>query len=507
MKIKYVPIRYITAISVMLVEIAAVIGGVIALCFHSPVFALAAVVTHAICVVTIIASDDNPDYKVPWLFFVLTLPIVGFMLYLMFYSRRLKRKFINRMKAVDIMTRYEKEDGDELCRLACEDPDACAQARMIMKIADTHIFENTLQEYFPLGDGVMEPMLSDLESAEKFIYVEYFIIEKGLLWDSILEILKRKVAEGVDVKLIYDDVGCMLTLPGNYYRKLRRIGIGATPFSMLTGTVDSKFNNRSHRKIMVIDGRVGYTGGINLADEYINRIEKHGHWKDTAIRLEGEAVRELTRLFMIDYGINVRRLPELSENLFPKVGVKARDGFLIPFGDGPSPIYRRRVGKTVIQNLINGAREYVYMTTPYLIIDNELCSCIENAALRGVDVRILLPHIPDKRIIFTMTRSYYKRLLDAGVRIFEYEPGFLHAKTYLADGKTAMLGTVNLDYRSLVHHFENGVWIYRSSVIHDIKSDIDSTLEKCIEIDPKNMKRGPLSSALSSVVRIFSPLL
>lgn len=506
-KLKAIPIRYITAMAVMLFEIAAVMLIVILLDSRFSVFHLAVTVTQAVCVIVIIASDDNPDYKVPWLFFVLVLPIVGFMIYLMFYSRRLKKKFTKRLKDAGDAARYEKSDDELMMRLTDEDGDAASQARMLLNICDTHIFTNTAQQYFSVGDDLMLPLLRDLEAAESFIYMEYFIIERGLFWDSILDVLKRKAADGVDVKLIYDDVGCMLTLPGNYYRRLRKMGIKATPFSMLTGSADSKFNNRSHRKITVIDGKVGYTGGINLADEYINRIEKHGHWKDTAIRLEGEAVWELTRLFLIDYGINVRHLPQIDVDLFPHNDAISEDGYMIPFGDGPSPIYKHRVGKSVIQSIINGAERYVYMTTPYLIIDNELCACIENAALRGVDVRILLPHVPDKKIIFTMTRSYYKRLMDAGVKIYEYEPGFLHAKSYLADDSIAMTGTVNLDYRSLVHHFENGVWMYKCQAVRQIKDDIEQTLSKCIEVTPEMIRPGLISVIIRSVVRVFAPLL
>ncbi|MGM9664422.1 MAG: phosphatidylserine/phosphatidylglycerophosphate/cardiolipin synthase family protein, partial [Eubacteriales bacterium] len=324
---------------------------------------------------------------------------------------------------------------------------------------------------------------------------------------AILEVLKRKAAEGVTVRVLYDDIGCMNTLPGDYAKTLRSYGIEATPFSRLRGNADSEFNNRSHRKITVIDGKIGYTGGINLADEYINEIKKHGHWKDTGLRLEGEAVWELTRLFLCDYGINVKVLPENKHELYPASSVPKEDGYLIPFGDGPRPLYERRVGKSVIENMLSSATRYMYMTTPYLIIDNELCQSIENAALRGVDVRIIVPHIPDKKLVFEMTKSFYCRLMKAGVRIYEYEPGFIHAKSYIADGEYAMIGTINLDYRSLVHHFENGVWMYRCASIQELKADIDDTLAKSIEITPDMLKTGLLMRFVRSVVRIFAPML
>ncbi len=486
-------------------EILAIIGIVTALCYFVPYFYIAAYMTSIGCIVSIISSDDNPEYKVPWILCVLLVPIAGFMLYLMFYSRKLQPKFIRRLKQLREMG-YKHDDTQSLLRLKAEDKNAAAQAKMLCEIADTHLFTNTVQRYYPLGEDMHAAMLSDLAKAEKFIYMEYFIIEEGRFWGSILDILKEKAAAGVEVKVLYDDIGCMSTLPGDYHRQLGKFGIEALPFSRLRGNADSEFNNRSHRKITVIDGKVGYTGGINLADEYINEVERFGHWKDTAIRLEGEAVWELTKLFLTDFGINSKKIPNVREGLYPKADMGGH-GYLIPFGDGPRPIYNRRVGKSVIQNILGSATEYVYMTTPYLIIDNDLCISIENAALRGVDVRIIVPHIPDKKLVFTMTRSFYPRLMAAGVKIYEYTPGFIHAKSYIADDKYAMIGTINLDYRSLVHHFENGVWMYGTGSIADMKADIDATLEKSMEVMPEMLKTNLLTRVIRSLVRVFAPML
>lgn len=505
-EINYIPVRYIIAVLITALEVAAVIGIVVALCYYVPYFYIAAYLTEIFCVLRIISSDDNPDYKVPWLLFVLIIPIAGFMLYFMFYSRTLQKRFIKRM---DELKRhgYDHDDGEILSSLRESDPNAFAQATMLCKIADCHVFTNTKQDYFPLGEDMFARLLVDLESAKKFIYMEYFIIEEGKFWNSILEILKRKAAEGVEVKVLYDDIGCMMTLPGDYHKTLRTYGIEATPFSRLKGNADSEFNNRSHRKITVIDGRVGYTGGVNIADEYINEVVKYGHWKDTAIRLEGDAVKELTKLFAVDYGINCRKLPEMNAELYPETGDISAQGYVIPFGDGPNPIYERRVGKSVIQNMLSGATRYAWMTSPYLIIDNDLCTDLENAALRGVDVRIILPHIPDKKIVFGMTRSFYSRLMSAGVKIYEYEPGFIHAKSYLADDRIAMIGTINLDYRSLVHHFENGAWMYNCEAVGALKSDIEATLSKSIEVTPDMLKTNLLQRIIRAVVRIFAPML
>ncbi len=391
--------------------------------------------------------------------------------------------------------------------MECENAHASAQAKMLCSISGASVFKNTKQTYYPLGEDMWQAMLSDLEKAEKFIFMEYFIIEEGRFWNSILDILKRKAAEGVTVRVLYDDIGCMSTLPGDYHKHLAKFGIEAAPFSRLHGQADGEFNNRSHRKICVIDGKVGYTGGVNIADEYINKIERFGHWKDTGVRLEGEAVWELTRLFLTDYGINAKVLPERKCEFYPKQSDLHADGYVIPFGDAPYPLYERRVGKSVIQNMLASATKYMYMTTPYLIIDNELCQSIENAALRGVDVRIIVPHIPDKKLVFGMTRSFYHRLMKSGVKIYEYKPGFIHAKSYIADGEYAMIGTINLDYRSLVHHFENGVWMYRCESIKDLKKDIEETMAKSIKVTSDMLKTGLITRFIRSVVRIFAPML
>ncbi len=308
------------------------------------------------------------------------------------------------------------------------------------------------------------------------------------------------------MKVVYDDIGCMSTLPGYYYKQLVNLGISAVPFARLRGQANNKFNNRSHRKILVIDDKVGYTGGINIADEYINQRERFGHWKDTGIRLQGEAVIELTKMFITDYSLNFRKSTEDYEKYY--ICEKYADrGFVMPFGSGPRPIYEKEVGKAVIMNMLNQAKRYVYITTPYLIIDNELCQAIENSAVRGIDVKIITPHIPDKKLIFGMTRSSYRRFIDSGAEIYEYTLGFIHAKMYLSDDEIAMIGTINLDYRSLVHHFENGVWIYKCNVIDDIKADIIDTISKSEKIENDTLKDTLPKRFIRAIVRIFSPML
>ena len=504
-EVNYIPLRYIFAILMTVAEVLVIIGAVAILFYALPYAYVGIYAVEIFCVLKIVASDDNPDYKVPWLLFVLILPVVGFMLYFLFYSRKLKRKFVRRLKVL-YAHRYQREDGDAFAALQAEAPEIALDARMLCRIGRTHLYQGTKQQYFPLGEDMHRQMLLDLQNAKKFIFLEYFIIEEGTFWHSILDILKEKAQGGVDVRVIYDDIGCMTTLPGNYAGVLRATGIAAVPFSRLRGNADNEFNNRSHRKILVIDGAIGYTGGVNLADEYINKKKRFGHWKDSGLRLEGEAVHELTQLFLTDYSINAKDILPPCEDHFPVCRQDAV-GYVIPFGDGPRPLYDRRVSKSTIQNMLARAVQRAWITTPYLIIDNDLCTTLESTAMRGVDVRIILPHLPDKKIVFAMTRSFYPRLMAAGVKLYEYAPGFMHAKSYLIDNDLAMIGSVNLDYRSLVHHFENGVWLYRAACIQDLAKDLERTLEQCIPVDEALIKVTPLQRIFRAFIRIFAPLM
>ncbi len=502
----YIPVRYIVAALITILEILMIIGVVVALCYFVPYFYIAAWITQIVCVIRIVSSDDNPDYKIPWLLFVLILPIAGFMLYFIFYSRKLKKKHRRRLEELKGLG-YEWEDGEIFSALQRENEDGYLQAKLLCNISNAHLFHRTRQEYYALGEDMWQAMLTDLRTAQKFIYMEYFIIEQGEFWNSILGILKEKASAGVEVRVLYDDIGCMSTLPGDYAKQLKKWGIEGIPFSRLKGAADGEFNNRSHRKITVIDGLVAYTGGVNIADEYINQRTRFGHWKDGGIRLEGAGVRELTRLFLADFGINKREMLSAREDWYPRVESTADCGYVIPFGDGPNPLYVRRVGKSIIRAMVDSAKRYVYITTPYLIIDNELCQTLENAALRGVRVKIITPHIPDKKLVFGITRSFYPRLLRSGVEIYEYTPGFIHAKNYLVDGKYGMIGTINLDYRSLVHHFENGVWLCGCPCLQNLERDIEETLRKSLPVTESGVKAKFLQRCIRSVARIFSPLL
>ncbi|MDE6585140.1 MAG: PLDc N-terminal domain-containing protein [Clostridia bacterium] len=286
-EINYIPFRYIVAIFLVAIETLAVIAVMSFITIYVPYFYFAVVLTQFGVAISIINRKDNPDYKLPWLFFVMLIPIVGFMLYFMFYSRKLNKKQIKRLERL-IKQRVSKDDTAELSKVCSENEIVGSQAVMLNKLSDSHIYGKTDIRYFPLGEELFAAMVEDLKSAERFIFMEYFIIEGGLFWNTILEILKEKAKSGVEVRVVYDDIGCMMTLPGNYHKQLKKFGIKAVPFARLRGQANNEFNNRSHRKITVIDGKVGYTGGVNIADEYINRIERFGHWKDVGLRLQGE---------------------------------------------------------------------------------------------------------------------------------------------------------------------------------------------------------------------------
>lgn len=506
-EINYIPVRYIISIFLAILEIVSIIAILFLLAMYVPYFYIAIYITVVVIEIKIIASDENPDYKVPWLIAVIALPIVGMMLYFMFSKRKLPKKIIKKLDIYNKPIDYDNHK-DNLLNLKQENELLYTQGLNLCNISSSHIYKGADLKYYKIGEEMFEDIKKELVLAKKFILLEFFIIEEGIFWNSILEILKEKASSGVEVKLVYDDIGCMSTLPGGYYKELKKYKIDAVPFSKLRGTADGEFNNRSHRKILVIDGIVAFTGGVNIADEYINEVERFGHWKDTGIRLKGLCVNELTRLFLIDYYLNVKKVSDVDFNKYYNNENNINsNNYVIPFGDGPKPIYDKNVGKIAIMNLLNHATRYVYITTPYLIIDNELMRCIENAALRGVDVRIVIPHIPDKKMVFELTKNSAEILAKSNVLVYEYEPGFVHAKSYIADDLVGIIGTINLDYRSLTHHFENGVWFYDQEFVKDIKNDFNEMFEKSILINDKKHKVNIFKRVLRALLRLISPLL
>ena len=455
----------------------------------------------------IINSKSNPAYKIAWLIPILLFPVFGGLVYLLFGSDRTGRYL--RKKLQGIGTEMDNVIGEAHRRSGAEQlpPDAANQSRYISHCAYCPPYQNTTTEYLPLGEVKFERMVEELKKAKHYIFLEYFIIQEGKMWNTILDILRQKAAEGVDVRVIYDDMGCIMILPTGYDKTLEQMGIKCRIFNPFVPILSSRFNTRDHRKICVIDGNVGFTGGINLADEYINAYEKHGHWKDTSILLKGEAVFNLTVMFlsMWDYLDGTAGKTDYSR-YYPTVWDENAKGYVQPFAD--NPLDDEAVGETVYLNLINKAKRYVYITTPYLILSSEMLTALTSAAKCGVDVRIITPHIPDKWYVHAVSRSHYQPLIEAGVKIYEYTPGFIHAKTFVADDDYAVVGTINLDYRSLYLHFECAVWMYQTPSVAQVRDDFfktqqisqEITLEECRSLSfPRRLGR--------SVLRVFAPLM
>ncbi len=455
----------------------------------------------------IINSKSNPAYKIAWLIPILLFPVFGGLVYLLFGSDRTGRYL--RKKLQGIGTEMDNVIGEAHRRSGAEQlpPDAANQSRYISHCAYCPPYQNTTTEYLPLGEVKFERMVEELKKAKHYIFLEYFIIQEGKMWNTILDILRQKAAEGVDVRVIYDDMGCIMILPTGYDRTLEQMGIKCRIFNPFVPILSSRFNTRDHRKICVIDGNVGFTGGINLADEYINAYEKHGHWKDTSILLKGEAVFNLTVMFlsMWDYLDGTTGKTDYSR-YYPTVWDENAKGYVQPFAD--NPLDDEAVGETVYLNLINKAKRYVYITTPYLILSSEMLTALTSAAKCGVDVRIITPHVPDKWYVHAVSRSHYQPLIEAGVKIYEYTPGFIHAKTFVVDDDYAVVGTINLDYRSLYLHFECAVWMYQTPSVAQVRDDFfktqqisqEITLEECRSLSfPRRLGR--------SVLRVFAPLM
>ena len=455
----------------------------------------------------IINSKSNPAYKIAWLIPILLFPVFGGLVYLLFGSDRTGRYL--RKKLQGIGTEMDNVIGEAYRRSGAEQlpPDAANQSRYISHCAYCPPYQNTTTEYLPLGEVKFERMVEELKKAKHYIFLEYFIIQEGKMWNTILDILRQKAAEGVDVRVIYDDMGCIMILPTGYDKTLEQMGIKCRIFNPFVPILSSRFNTRDHRKICVIDGNVGFTGGINLADEYINAYEKHGHWKDTSILLKGEAVFNLTVMFlsMWDYLDGTAGKTDYSR-YYPTVWDENAKGYVQPFAD--NPLDDEAVGETVYLNLINKAKRYVYITTPYLILSSEMFTALTSAAKCGVDVRIITPHVPDKWYVHAVSRSHYQPLIEAGVKIYEYTPGFIHAKTFVVDDDYAVVGTINLDYRSLYLHFECAVWMYQTPSVAQVRDDFfktqqisqEITLEECRSLSfPRRLGR--------SVLRVFAPLM
>ena len=481
----------------------------------------------------------DPTAKITWLVVVMLTPVFGALLY--FYTRMdighraLKARFSH----IIAMTKDSIPQSEEVYRsLEEEDSGSAALVRYMQRSGCHPVYHRTEVTYFPLGEDKFAELLRQLEGAKHFIYLEYFIIAEGMMWGEVLEILARKAGEGVDVRVMYDGTCEFALLPHKYLKLLRKLGIRCKVFAPVSPFISTHYNYRDHRKILVIDGHTAFNGGVNLADEYINQVQRFGHWKDTAVMLKGEAVKSFTLMFLQMWNMDERELEfgkslaypampggqlpgqsEIQPEAQPKVqpgeqsevqpGEQPKGnvkGYVVPYGDWP--LDDDKLGERVYMDILNRARRYVHIMTPYLILDGEMETALKFAAERGVEVALILPGIPDKRIPYALAKTHYRSLLASGVKIYEYTPGFVHAKVFCCDGKEAVVGTINLDYRSLYHHFECATYMHGTDCIADIEADFRDMFSKSRQVTPETVRKEKWTMKLAGVLlKAAAPLL
>ena len=457
-------------------------------------------------VLVIINQSGSPEGKLTWAILTLLLPVVGGMFYLYVKMQPGYRVLERRLEGVYKETeQFVQQEESVLNALAEADKGTAQLVQYVHKHGNFSVYQNTEVKYFPLGEDKFAEMLKQLEKAEKFIFMEYFILKEGHMWESILKILKEKAKAGVEVRVMYDGTCALFDLPYDYPAELEALGIQCRMFAPIRPVLSTHYNNRDHRKILVIDGKIGFTGGVNIGDEYINRVEKYGHWKDTAVMLTGDAVQGLTMMFLQMWNVSDKKA-EYGKYLQKETVKRQETGFVMPYGD--SPFDEGLVGETVYMDMLNRAKDYVHIMTPYLILDQQMVTALRYAAKRGVDVKLILPHIPDKKFAFALAKDHYPELLKAGVKIYEYTPGFVHAKVFTSDDEKAVVGTINLDYRSLYLHFECGAFLYCVKEIARIEEDFQNTLAKCQQITLANYKKGTLLLRMMGwLLKVFAPLM
>ena len=454
-------------------------------------------------------DNVNPSYKLLWVVVMVMLPVSGALFYLLWGDTKLtkkQRREINKIR--DNAWKYHDSNDDAIVQLEKHDAGLAKQVRFLNEYAKATPYYNTATKYYPMGEYFFADYIEDLKNAKKSIFMHYFIVDEGYMWNSILEVLKQKVKEGVDVRIIYDGFGTLITLPSGYDKTLRSYGIKVGVFNPLKLSLHIgdylMLNHRDHRKITVIDSDIGYGGGLNIADEYINKIVRFGVWKDTAFRIEGDAVYGLTSTFIRAWHMVTGECLNYA-NYRPTVK-KLTDGIVQPYFD--TPLDKLNICESAYIGVINNAKKYVYITTPYLVIDNEMITSLCLASQSGVDVKIMVPGIPDKWYVYYITQSYYRVLLEAGVEIYEYTPGFLHAKMYVSDDVQAIVGSANMDFRSMYLHFENCCSFYGGSMVSEVKNDFETTLKECRKVTMEQVKKTPLWKRIFQIMfRIWSPMM
>lgn len=458
-------------------------------------------------VIYIINAKQNPAFKLAWIVPVLVFPFFGVVMYIFLKTQQTPKKI---QKKIDNLKEEMKDtvvqDNGILEELGNHSIRVHNLAKYINNAGGYPVYKNTEVEYFPVGEVKFKALISELKKAEKYIFMEYYIIEKSKMWNIILEILEEKVKQGVEVRIMYDGMCSITMLPWSFPEILEEKGIKCKIFSPIVPVLSTCQNNRDHRKIVVIDGKVAFTGGINIGDEYINEYEKYGHWKDTSIMLKGEAVKSFVVMFLQMWNLDEKTLEDYTKYIPGKLDDIVLDSYVIPYGDNPYD--NDNIGEQVYMDILNTAKKYVYIMTPYLILDNEMIQTLKYAAKRGVETIIAMPHVPDKLYTYLLARTYYGELLEAGVKLYEYTPGFVHAKVFVSDDEEAVVGSINLDFRSLYLNYECAAYMYKSDVIDNIKQDFKRTLEECEEITiESNKKYSVFKKVIGRMLRLFAPLM
>ena len=470
----------------------------------------ATTILSTVLIIIELNRDEQPMFKLTWVLLVSIVPVFGVLLYLYLHAGFITSNIEKAQKKTRERIRpFIKQDEEIINTINEFDRNEGGLVRYLSKCGGSAAYVNTDVKYYPIGEKMLEAIIREIKKAEKFIFIEFFIInQSGTVWPAILDVLKQKVKDGVEVRILYDGMGCMTTLPRNYFMKMEAYGIKCREFSPIQPLLSTHQNNRDHRKILIVDGKTAFTGGINLADEYANLIERFGHWKDSGIRLRGEAVAGFTSLFLEMWNITEH---DSEEDFAKYIGASEEystsgDGIVIPYGDSPHD--KEYVGKQVYTYMINNAAEYFHLATPYLVVDNEIFEALKFAVHRGVDVKIIMPHIPDKRYAFWLGRTYYPELLRAGVQIYEYAPGFVHSKLAVSDNLRAVVGTINFDFRSLYLHYECAAYMIGTDAITDMEKDYKHTLNSCIRITMDEYKQFPLYTKLiGKMMRLVAPLI
>ncbi len=459
-------------------------------------------VLSVLIVLGILKDSIHLSNDLPWIILILIFPIFGTILLITigknYQKNKLLKNILNKEKDYE---NYLEQDSKIIKEIEDNKLD---NINYLINRTRFVISKNNKVTYYNFGEKFYPELLKELKKAEKFIFMEYFIVNKGTMWNGILEILKEKAQNGVDVRILYDDMGSLSMLTTKYPKELASYGIKCIPFNKLSPFKGVFMNNRDHRKMTIIDGKVAFSGGVNLSDEYININSKLGVWKDNGIKIVGEGIWNLTVMFLTMWNANIKTDKNILEFKYDFKNQIKNDGYVIPYGVGP--FHSDLIGEDVYLNMINSAKDYLYIMTPYLIIDSEMVNSLIRAAKRGVDVRIIVPGIPDQKIVYTLSSSFFKILHDNGVKIYKYSKGFVHSKVFLSDDIRAVVGTINMDYRSLYLHFENGIYLENNSEIKEIISDFEETLKDCHRLEDKDVKVGFFKNLWQAVLRLLAPL-